>query len=176
MHRVRHLDHGESDAGNFRPIGNGMRGEAMNNALAPHVVTATDAPTIRKWLHERGGIAVWRSVNLSNPGASWTTPVNDAHGEPTGRPNWQSAAEPERVIVSEEDVLVSVDKEVKRFHVAIRMASQSMMLKCTDGATRRIRREVAKAGDGAFYQFDYGSQEAVIMAPEKQVPLKDWSE
>ena len=41
--------------------------------------------------------------------------------------------------------------EVKRFHVAVRLGSQGFSLKVSDGGSRRIRREVAKAGAGAFF-------------------------
>lgn len=51
-----------------------------------------------------------------------------------------------------------------------------MQIKCTDAATRRIRAEVAKAGDGAYYVFDYATQEAVIMKPESQVSLLEFLE
>jgi hypothetical protein len=52
--------------------------------------------------------------------------------------------------------------EVKRFHVAVRIGGQGFCLKVTDGGTRRIWRELAKAGTGSFYEFDYNTQEAVI--------------
>lgn len=70
--------------------------------------------------------------------------------------------------------MVAIDREVKRFHVAIRMGSQGFSMKCTDGASRRIRSAVAKAGEGAYHVFDYTTQEAVIMAPEKVIPLPEW--
>jgi len=92
------------------------------------------------------------------------------------RPNWQAASEPERIITSVDDVVVSVDKEVKRFRVGVRLSGNGMMLKVTDGGTRRIRAAVAKAGEGAYHTFDYETQEAVIMAPEKTVPLAEWQE
>ena len=59
------------------------------------------------------------------------------------------------------------DIEVKRFRVGVRWGSQGFTLKVTDGGSRRIRREVSKAGDGAYHVFDYMTQEAVIMKPAK---------
>ena len=59
------------------------------------------------------------------------------------------------------------DIEVKRFRVGVRWGSQGFMLKVTDGGTRRIWKEVSKAGEGAYYRFDYMTQEAVIMKPAK---------
>lgn len=134
-----------------------------------------NAPRILDWLQHRGGLAIWPSINLANPAASWTTPALDAEGKPSTKPTWEAASTPERVITDISDVLVSVDKEVKRFRVGVRMGSQGLMLKVTDGGTRRIRAAVAKAGAGAYHIFDYGTQEAVIMAPEKQIPLDEWA-
>jgi hypothetical protein len=52
--------------------------------------------------------------------------------------------------------------EVKRFHIGVRLGSQGFIVKLTDGATRRVWKEIAKAGEGSFCRFDYGTQEAVI--------------
>jgi ribosomal protein S6 len=139
-----------------------------------HVVNEQNASKIVDWLFNRGGIAVWSSINLSNPGQTWTAPLNDADGNRLPKQNWQMANEPSRIITSVDEIVVSTDKEVKRFHVGVRMGSQGMMMKVTDGGTRRIRAAVAKAGEGAYYRFDYETQEAVIMAPDKQVMLSEW--
>lgn len=56
--------------------------------------------------------------------------------------------------------------EVKRFHIGLRKGTQGFLIKVTDGGTRRIWRELAKAGPGSIYTFDYSTQEAVILKPE----------
>ena len=142
--------------------------------MEKHTVTADNAKLIWDWLQTRGGIAIWRSINLSNPGDSWTTPVNGGDAKPKSKPTWEAANEPERIITDPADVVVSVDKEVKRFHIAIRMGRQGMSLKLTDGSTRKVEKAVEKAGDGAYYRFDYETQEAVIFAPESTTPLTDY--
>ena len=131
-----------------------------------HVCVPEHAQKMLDWLANRGGIAVWRSVNLSNPGASWSTPAD------VGKPTWEAGGAPERIITDVDDVVVSIDKEVKRFHVGLRRAGT--MIKVTDGGSRRIRAAVARAGDGAYHLFD--GREAVIMAPESTVPLREWDE
>lgn len=138
---------------------------------SPHVVTTENAAKIYNWLLTRGGIAIWESIDLSDPSASWTTPLKNADGTPATKPHWKAASTPSRVITDPAEVLVSTDIEVKRFRVGVRAGSQGMSLKVTDGGSRRIRREVAKAGEGAFHVFDYESQEAVILKPAKIVPL-----
>ena len=133
------------------------------------------APKFREWIKNRGGIAIWPSINLSNPGASWSTPALAEDGKPYSKPTWQAANQPERIITTEDDVLVRTPKEVKRFYVAIRRSSNGLAFKCTDGATRRIRAACAKAGEEAWYEFDYATQEAVIFVPGTETPLNEWS-
>src|SRR5690348_7449879 len=129
----------------------------MSTQLAPHVVTVENAEKISFWLQERGGIAVWRSINLSNPVASWTTPVKNADGTQVTKPTWEAANEPERIITDPVEVLVSKDVEVKRFRVGVRASGNGFSLKVTDGGSRRIRSAVAKAGDGSYNVVDYST-------------------
>ena len=135
------------------------------------------AGKLSDWLKNRGGIAVWNSINLSDPGAQIFTPALGLDGKPTGKPHWKFGNEPE-IVTTADDVTLNVDREVKRFHVAVRMGSQGLSLKCTDASTARIHREVEKAGDGAYYLFDYGDEKnCIIMAPEpgKTMTLTQWA-
>lgn len=143
--------------------------------MEKHVIREADAPRILDWMLHRGGIAVWRSVNLSNPSGQWTTPAT-TDGAPTRRPTWEADQKPARVIDDPNDVEVMVPREVRRFHVGVRRGtSNPYMLKLTDGSTRRLRAAVAKAGDGAWYEFDYYTQEAVIFVPAgHSKPLLTW--
>jgi hypothetical protein len=139
-----------------------------------HPCAPENAARFLKWVRERGGVAVWLSVNLSNPGASWSTPALDEDGSPGGPPSWESARTPCRTITDPNDVEVITAKEVKRFHVAVRRGSQGLSFKLTDGSSRRLRDAVAKAGEDAWYKFDYSSQEAVIFVPGEKVSLLEW--
>lgn len=141
-----------------------------------HQVYPENAAMILDWIRTRGGIAIWDSANLSNPGASWTCPVNDEAGNPKGKPTWE-AGKIERVITDPAEVDVVAPKEVKRFRVGVRMGSQGFMMKVTDGGSRRIRKEVDKAQEkhgSAWHVFDYGTQEAVILVPDQTVPLLEF--
>lgn len=141
-----------------------------------HVVAEANAHHILDWMLNRGGILIWESVNLSNPGASWTTPALTENGEPYTKPNWQCANEPVRHITDLAEVDVTTAVEVKRFHVAVRPGRQGLSLKVTDGGTRRIESAVAKAerehGKPAWYEFDYGDyNNAVIFVEGERTPL-----
>lgn len=131
-----------------------------------------NAALFATWIAERGGLAIWGSLNLADPATSYTTPVRTAEGTLFTKPHWSCTNEPVEIITKAEDVIVEVPKEVGRFHVAVRM--HGLSLKLTDGASRRVRTAVAKAGDDAWYDFDRSTQEAVIFVPSEKVPLPEW--
>lgn len=119
-----------------------------------------NAKLLKKWLDERGGINVWRSIDLSDPGVETFTP-----GDRTEKPHWKFADKPALTITDPAKVFIVDTLEVKRFHVAVRLGAQGMTIKCTDVSTARVRKEVANAGGDAWYEFDYETQEAVIYKP-----------
>jgi hypothetical protein len=139
-----------------------------------YTLTTEAAIKAREWLRERGGFQVFRSINLSDPGKTMLTPVCGPNGEPVEKPHWSLANKPERVITEEKECEVAIDKEVKRFHVGVRRSSNGPSFKVTDGGSRRIHAAMEKAGENAYHVFDYETQEAVIMAPEKVVPMEQW--
>jgi hypothetical protein len=130
-----------------------------------------------KWIAERGGVQVWDNLNLSNSDAGQQfTPaltdgevpgIDDAHHKVQKaypQPHW-SVGRGEVITDISRFRFVKSWKEVKRFRVGVRMGSQRMSLKVTDGGTRRIRAACDKF-PGSSYHFDYSTQEAVIEIPE----------
>ncbi len=147
--------------------------------MEPYVCEEVNAAKIHGWLLHRGGILIWRSVNLSNPGQTWTSPALTEDGKEYTKPNWQCDSKPERHIVDIAEVSVATSKEVKRFHVAVLMGGNGMQLKLTDGASRKLRAEVEKAHEKyakpAWYWFDdYSEENCVIMIDSETVPMADW--
>ena len=126
------------------------------------------------WLQTRGGIACWRSVNLNNPGAMWYTPANRADGTPAVQPIWQADTKPEQIIKLAEDVIVSIDEEFKRFHVALKHGD-GLNWVCTSESTSKINKALADAGEGSYCDMDYFTQEAVIMKSTKTTSLADYA-
>ena len=143
--------------------------------MEKHRVLAENAALIAKWMQERGGVLVWGSVHLADPGRTWTTPAHNEDGSDVARPHWSATSAPVRTIMDWDEIEVHVPREVKRFHVGIRLGDQGMSYKVTDGGTRRIRAAVAKAGEDAWYEFDYETQEAVIFIPDKVIPLREYA-
>jgi len=132
------------------------------------------ASTIYSWITTRGGLAVWKSISLSDPGKQLLTPaLTDA--APTPRPHWSVAETPE--IYGPDrlpEIIVSVDEEVKRFHIALR--NTGLYIKLTDASSRKVRAEVARAGEGAYHAFDYSEQEAIIFRQVSTTPLSEYIE
>ncbi len=145
-----------------------------------HTIQAENAQKIWEWFQTRGGISVWKSINLSNIGASWTSPRLQENGEPTIKPTWQAANEPAFSLTDPADCLVEEALEVKRFHVAIRRGSQGLSFKLTDASSAKVRKAVAKAAETqanheAWHDFDYETQEAIIYVPKgRAVPLPEY--
>jgi hypothetical protein len=144
--------------------------------VPPHECEPENAARMLDWIKTRGGVAIWPSLNLSNPGASWSTPALTEDGKPYPKPTWEAANEPERIIKDASEIVVVTRREVRRFRVAIRSTGpMGLTFKCSDASSRKIREAVAKVGEGASYHFDYEHQQAVIAAPSESVTLDKWS-
>jgi len=125
-----------------------------------------------EWIAKRGGILVWENHNLSDPGAgNMYSPVRDPEGKLNDKnqpPKWTH-----RYLETCTDIkdfkFVKEMKEVKRLRVAVRMGAQGLMVKLTDGSTKKLNRALDKVkeetGQDAMYRFDYDTQEAVIEVP-----------
>jgi hypothetical protein len=146
----------------------------MNDEDRKHECAPEHASEVLGWINNRGGVAVWPSVNMSNLGASWSTPALTKEGEPTPKPTWQADSKPSQVITDPADIVVVMRKEVKRFHVAVRMGAQGFMLKLTDASARKLRAALDKAGDKASHHFDYETQEAVITMPASVILIVEY--
>ena len=139
-----------------------------------HLVEEKNAARVVEWCASRGGVAVWRSINMSNLRASWSTPALTPEGQPTAKPSWEADSKPE-VIHQAGDIGVVCYTEVKRFHVAIRRGSQGLSFKLTDASARKLNAALDKVGERSTYRFDYDTQEAIILTPGVEIGLSEWA-
>jgi hypothetical protein len=128
------------------------------------------------WFKNRGGIAVWLSADLSDPGRTYFRPYLTKDGKPMEKSAQLHAML--ALLTDSADMDVVTYKEIKRFHVATRLGANGLKVKVTSGGTNRIRKAVAKAakeyGDATF-TFDYMDyNNAVILVPENPTPLSEW--
>ena len=133
--------------------------------------TIENAPLFWEWVRNRGGVAVWSSVDLSNPNGFSTPALTD--GEPTQKPHWRVAASPD-VFTDLDKITVYGQKEVDRFEVELRSGAQGLTIKLTDESSDELQERLEKAGEGASYQFDYDCEEAVIFAQSETMTLQEW--
>jgi hypothetical protein len=136
---------------------------------------------IQSWLGQGRGVAVWQSINLSNPGGEWFTPARTVEGAAVTKPNWQCGNEPTQIIESTDEVQVVTPKEVKRLkRIGIRHGSQGLSLKLTDASSARVRNAVSEAEDEygeAWYEFAgdiFTGVEVVICVPGNKMPLAEY--
>lgn len=141
-----------------------------------HRITADHAALVTAWLRGRGGLLVWRSVDLCDPGKSWTTPVLGEDGQPVRQPSWQAAASPARVITSADEVEVVIPKRVRKFRVATRIGASGVRVKLTDASSAKLRAALEKAGPESWHEFNYDTQEALVFVPGRVMPLAEWEE
>ncbi len=127
----------------------------------------------RAWLVGRGGIAVWKSIWLSDPGLLVLTPAL-TDGKPTPKPSWQLGDEAE-VITDGSGVGVVIPKEVRRFRIHVRMGSNGLLIKLTDHSSELVRKMLAKYGEDAWHEFggDDGF-DCIIFVPGSLCPLSEF--
>jgi hypothetical protein len=141
--------------------------------MAKITTNIKNAGKLLDWINTRGGVAVWKSIDLSNPGAeSFTPAITD--GKPTNKPHWRYSNEPSIIITDPNEIEVTQDEEVRRFHIAVRRGCQGFVFKLTDASTRKVHVAVEKAGESAYYEFNYSSQECLIMKPTSTMPLSQY--
>lgn len=140
--------------------------------------TPDNAAKFADWLATRGGLAVWKSQYLGNPGASWTTPATHADGTPATAPHWSTGKTPDEIVTDAADVAVETTKEIRRFRVGLKRGN-GFQIELTPAASRRVRAAIDKAKQTAglkevWHEFDYTTQEAVIVTVGKSISLAEY--
>lgn len=108
----------------------------MNAKFAAECSEANVAK-FKEWFAKRGGIAIWHSINLSNPGGSWTTPARDPEGNLTQKPNWQCENVP-TIITDPAQVGVYAPVLYKEIPVKLKQSGTALVL--TDASHAKVDR------------------------------------
>lgn len=141
---------------------------------SPFLITCVpeNAERFAMWLKDRGGISLWKSINLSNPGASWCTPALSEDGTEYPKPNWQTESTPALTVCDSDFVGVEIPQEFKRIKISLQQRGMKVVL--TDGSTRKVTKALEEAGEGSFYTFE--DDTAVIWKVVGTVALMEWLE
>lgn len=128
-----------------------------------------------RWLQAGRGLALWRSADLGNPGASWTTPARDKSGNATARPTWQAESSPALIVESADNVIVETFRTVKTIRIAL-ARGYGLRIDLTPASSRRLRAELAKAGEGSTYEFGgWDGKDCIILKPSGKCTLAQWA-
>ena len=135
-----------------------------------------NAEKFSQWIKERGGIAQWDAIDFSDDSCFTPACTDVSRNVSTPKPHWKYPNIPQSIITDSSMVILYTQKEVKRFHIAVRIGAQGFRVKCTDASTRKIHAALEKFGKDSWYEFDYSTQEAVFYLPDSSITLKQWEE
>lgn len=162
-----------------------------STTTAKYTVQEENAGKIANWLATRGGILIWQSRDLGDPGKSVTTPYLTADGKLTDSPHWKFGGTPDRHIKSSDDVDVGTSRIVETFKVKLK-GSRYGKITVNDAGTRKLESRLEhwrqETGKDAFYTFastgtasgdivhamTVGSDEINIHIEDRVVPLEEW--
>src|SRR5271166_2825547 len=96
----------------------------MAPTLEPHPCEPENAGMLKEWLDTRGGLALWRSQDMCNPGRSWTTPVRNDDGTPVthGQVHWSAGSQPDRIITDPAEVVVETVQLLEEVSVTLKQS------------------------------------------------------
>jgi hypothetical protein len=148
-----------------------------STTLEKYRVAAENAGKISLWLKERGGIQIWKSRDLADPGASKTTPYLDPAGNVAKSPGWKFGDKPDRHITDEADVEVAFPKLVESFRV--KFVQKGMRITVNAAGSRKIKLRLGHwsetTGKEAFYTFD-SSDVVNVYVDDVVIPLQQWAQ
>lgn len=133
-------------------------------------VTSDIARQVAEWINKRGGVALWRSVNLSMPDREWITPID------APRPSWMAGEQPAEVARHIKDVEVKVVRDAKKIRVYLDRKHHGMKILLTAASTKRLRKWLDKFHPSS-YRFEadmFGNPIAVIYRIERTIPLDEF--
>ena len=142
-----------------------------------HVCMPDNAATFKRWLAERGGLAIWESVDLGDLDKSWTTPATHADGSPATKPHWKAGDKPARLITDPAEVVVEVPRLLEKFDVKLRIHGMGVVL--AKSSEKKLHKRLAYCREQYKANVWYTTgpldfPEVCIWVAEKTVPLAEY--
>ncbi len=153
-----------------------------------HEVAEENAYKFAEWIINRGGLLVWESADLGDPGKSVTTPALSTAGGMTSSPHWKFPSPAFRVTTLEQ-VTVFTTKVVSTFTIKLKQSQGRLVL--NNASNRKVENEMARlreSGHSPFYRFGatgssngnpvhglmFGQDTVEICVDGERVPLVEW--
>lgn len=150
----------------------------MNEPKFEHECDEENAARFLDWIRNRGGVAFWKSVNLSNPGASWSAPALQADGQPATKPTWQAENAPSAIYRDASKIGVYTGKVVETLPAVLRLKGMTAVLsKQTAKRLAAALRRVEKSHGSSFYRMGGLTDPAVyICTAGPMISLQEWAD
>lgn len=139
-----------------------------------------NATKLQEWCEKRGGVAKWKSINLSNPGYSWSTPALNEDGTPYSKPNWQCGNTPE--IVTDPKEIGIIERELYKAIPVGLQRGDGLSFTLTPAATRKVHKlqeQCEKKHGDSFIEravLDIEGASIGVYYTKSQTSLFDWIE
>lgn len=148
----------------------------MSNPQFEHSCDEENAPKFALWIRARGGVAVWPSVDLGDPGASWSTPVRQPDGEPTTKPTWKAANKPKSIHLDPDRIGVYVPGVFKELPVTLKRNGMTLYL--TDASQRKVDKAMDRCrkqhGDAWYRKGGPFERLVYICYHASEISLTEW--
>lgn len=143
-----------------------------------HDCSESNALKFAEWIRDRGGVAVWKSQDLGDLAASWSTPVRTAAGETIKAPHWKCGQSTPTIHTDMNTIGVFQSEKFKEVLVKLKQSGMSLVL--TDTSQWRLDRAMercrVKHGD-AWYRkggLEFPSME--VRYTTSLISLREWLE
>ena len=150
----------------------------MSETKFAHDCSESNALKFAEWIRDRGGVAVWKSQDLGDLSASWSTPVRNAAGETNRAPHWKCGQSAPTIHTDMNTI--GVFQSEKFEEVPVKLKPNGMSLVLTDTSKRRLDRTMErcriKYGD-AWYRkggLEFPSME--VRYTTSTISLREWLE
>jgi len=108
-----------------------------------------NAERMLDWLANRGGIAIWSSLDLSRAGERVFTPAD------ASSPSWHYPSKPDEIVTDRAEVGIYTETLFKAFPVSLRRGGNGLTIKLTDASQRKVdtaMNQCKKKHGNAHYQ------------------------
>lgn len=137
--------------------------------------SVANAEKFAEWIATRGGVATWRSVDLGDPTASWSTPARTVDGHATPQPTWKAERSPR---ITTDPASVGVYTEVAFKVVRVFLVRRGLKLVITDDSQRRVDKALAACkeqhGNSHYRKGDLDDPTITVYYATEVIPLPEY--
>lgn len=142
--------------------------------IEPYKIDDTHAEKLDLWLRTRGGVFVWKNLDLGSPtsGATSCTPATTQEGTPYPSPHWRFGNKPERHLTRHDEVVVSRIETVEQ--LPAKFTHQGLSAACRKKADQRCAATRTTFGGDVWWSVSDDPAAIFIKREAEVVPLSEY--